>query len=212
MFLRPQVGVQDEQQTHQEREDVGDAQRRQGASLVVDCHPVRGTKQSVDRPGTVGQFTFRRVVDQRPAFRVDTIAEAHGVAAEFITAPEYPAMLFRQRLAARFLYIFREPACFQWLEPGSGFAVLAVPRTNDVIDEIALVIDQHLLGRDHRRHVAFHDVVVMEFDDLAGSTERRAEFAIPDREQHVAMRGQENAQLRIQPVPVGGLRRQHQEL
>ena len=49
-----------------------------------------------------------------------------------------------------------------------------------MVDEITLVVDEHLLGRECLGRVARHDVVVMKLDDLAGAADLHAVTKLAD--------------------------------
>src|SRR5690606_33642390 len=102
---------------------------------------------------------------------LDACGEADPVLVELVAAAKDEPVLARQLLAEWPLAIFREPPPVQRLESRARGAVRAVARADDVIHEVALVIDQHLLRRHSGSGVARHDVVVVEADDLAGAAE-----------------------------------------
>ena len=88
-------------------------------------------------------------------------------------------MLLRYGLAARRDSVFGKPAPLQWLKIVVRAPIGPVTGTDDVVNEIAFIVDQHLLGCDCLACVSRHNVVVVKLDDLAGSAEFRARFAVP---------------------------------
>ena len=96
--------------------------------------------------------------------------------------------------------IVGEPPAFQRLEAFRRGSVRARPRTDNVVDEVAFIVDQHLLGRHRARRIARHDVLVTKPDDLRGTAQLSRGFAIPERKQYVAVRRQEYAGLRVLKV------------
>lgn len=69
-----------------------------------------------------------------------------------------------------------------------------------MVDEVALVVGQQV-RRGIVNRKARHDVADVEIDDLGGAAERLAGAAVPDRQQDLAVRGDEHAQLGVLAVP-----------
>ena len=92
---------------------------------------------------------------------------------------EHLAVSSRDLGSARTFLVRRKPESVEGLETGRGLASGPVPRADDVIDEVALVLGQVELARGHARRVARHHVVVMELDRRRRATEKVAGLAIP---------------------------------
>ena len=73
-------------------------------------------------------------------------------------------------------------------------------RTNYVIDQVAFVVDQHLLSGGCCTCIAGHRVVVVKTNDLAGAAEFVVVFAVPERQQNMAVGTEEHAELGILEV------------
>jgi hypothetical protein len=93
--LRPEVGVQDEQEAHQECEDVRDAKYQQRSPLVPNCEPVGRPEQAIDRLCAVRQDIPGSFVEKRPSLGFDPIGKPLRVTAELTAASTDPAVLFR---------------------------------------------------------------------------------------------------------------------
>ena len=59
--------------------------------------------------------------------------------------------------------------------------IRSLTRTNNVVNQVALVVDQSLLRCGRRQRVAGHDVVMMKLDHVCGAAQLTRGFAIPDR-------------------------------
>ena len=88
-------------------------------------------------------------------------------------------MLLRNLLAARAIAVFCEPARFKRLETAVWISVRSITRADDVVNEIALIVDQHLLRCNRLGRVTRHDVIVVEPDDLAGATQVLSRLSVP---------------------------------
>ena len=91
-------------------------------------------------------------------------------------------MLRWQLTLPRAVTVIREPPTFERLEALRGRTSRALPGADDVVDQVALVVDQHLLRADGASRVAGHDVVVMKTHHLCGTTELPGQFAVPKRQ------------------------------
>ena len=163
----------------------------------MDGEPVCRAKRLVDVPEARRQRGRLLAVEQRIAFLVDGGRVILRLAAELVGVLEHLAMPRGNLGAARVRLVGREPERIERLEPGRGFAARPVPRADDVMDEVTLVLGQVELVRRHARRVAGHHVVVMEPHRRRRAAEQVAVLAVPEREQHVAVRAQEDADLGV---------------
>ncbi len=172
-------------------------QRLHDLLLVVDGQPVGRAERLVDVPEAGRQRGRLLAAQQRVAFLVDRGRVVLRFAAELVGVLEHLAVPRGNLGGARILLVGREPERLERLEPGRRLAVGPVPRADDVIDEVALVLGQVELARGHARRVAGHDVVVMEPDRRRRAAQQVAVLAVPERQQHVAVRAQEHADLGV---------------
>ncbi len=177
-------------------------QRERHPLLVVDGEPVGRAEHLVDvlQPGR--QAGRRIVREQRVAANVDVRRVPLCVGAELVAPVEHLDVPERHLAGARLLLVAGEPRRLERLQAHSRRTVRTVARTDDVVDEVALVLGQRQATGGGARRIARHHVVVVETDHLAGAAELVGVLAVPQRQQHVAMRAQEHAELRVLAIAI----------
>ena len=180
-------------------------QREQNPLLVEDREPVGNAEQVVNRLDAFRQVVDLALVIQRVAFAADPVSEFLGIRTEFAASPEDQLMLIGDRRTTRIVFVLRKPPGLQRLEFLVGLAVGSVTGTDDVINEITLVIHQHLLAGGGVLRKAFHNVVMVKTDDLTGTAQVVGKFPIPDCQQDVTVRADEDADLRVLQITGGAI-------
>ena len=66
-----------------------------------------------------------------------------------------------------------------------------------MVNEVALVIDEHLLASARFARIARHDVVVMKAHDLTCSAQLIGFLAVPYGQQDMTVRGEKDAELGV---------------
>ncbi len=150
---------------------MGSAQGQQHLALKADGEPVCDAEQPVD--GLDPRRQVGRLLGhvQRALPGIDLTRVTPGIATELGAVFEDQPVLIRHLPASRPVPVLGEPAAVERLESVRRRAVRPVARADDVIDEIAFIVDEHLPARADPRRVARHDVVVMELYDLRGAAE-----------------------------------------
>ena len=97
----------------------------------------------------------------------DFIRMLYCIATELVASFEDKPVLFRQFLAARILPVLGKPAHIERPQFLARRAVRPVSLAHDVINQIAFVIDEHLLRSNRPGCITRHDVVVVKFHDLS---------------------------------------------
>ena len=109
-------------------------------------------------------------------------------------------MLRWQFALPRVIAVVHEPPAVQRLKPLRRRPVGQVTGADDVVDEVTLIIDEHLLRCHGARRIPGHDVVMVKAHDLCRATQLPRRFAVPEGEQDVAVGREENAALRVLQV------------